>query len=80
MSKFVVLGLEGEAGFWLVDFQRGSVTPVDADMVDAIGDVDEELEDSAESLRPLARRSGVNLAVAATMRPEAATQKMWFGG
>jgi hypothetical protein len=29
MSKVVVLGVEGEEGFWLVDFEAGTLTKID---------------------------------------------------
>jgi hypothetical protein len=75
MSKFVVLRLEGEAAFWLVDFNKGSVTPVEADgsLVDAADGLAAEQAGGPGSIR------GVEVAVLAHARGDVASQKLYAG-
>jgi hypothetical protein len=73
MSKFVVLRLEGEAGFWLVDFNRGSVTPVESEagLSDAADVLAAEQAGGPTSIR------GVDVAVLAHARGDVASQKLY---
>jgi hypothetical protein len=67
MSDYVVLRLEGEGAFWLVDFASGSVTPIDGDAKDLAG----ADRDGGAVVK------GVDVAVLARARGEAASQKLW---
>ena len=68
MSDYVVLRLKGDGRLWLVDFERGRVTPVDE--AGAAGSAP-TLATGEEAFR------GVDLAVRASARREAASQKFW---
>lgn len=57
MSKVVVLGVEGEEGFWLADFEAGTLTKID----DASNDAFAFVARSRQSGEPLVR--GVKFAV-----------------
>lgn len=37
MAKYVVLGITGESGYWLVDFDMNSVTPMPAGVTAPFG-------------------------------------------
>lgn len=57
MSKVVVLGVEGEDGYWLADFEAGTLTKID----DAADDAFAFAARSRQSGQPLVR--GVKFAV-----------------
>jgi hypothetical protein len=49
MAKYVVLGITGESGYWLVDFDMNSVTALPATLTEPFG------------LTPAARSKGATL-------------------
>ena len=65
MAKFVVLGVQGEAGYWLVDFEAGTVTAMPNDIAEPFGY-------SAEArAKGAVLTASVDLAVTVTDRDEA---------
>ena len=70
MQKFVVLRLEGESGAYLVDLAGGMVTAIAPAVASDIGP-----EAGAES--PF---RGVEMAMVASVRAQAPSQKMWSAG
>jgi hypothetical protein len=65
MAKYVVLKLAGEPGYWLVDFDQKTVTPMDDIAADAFG-YSADASDSGASLI-----SGVDVVVATESRDDA---------
>ncbi|MDB5525028.1 MAG: hypothetical protein JWM58_2791 [Rhizobium sp.] len=65
MSKFVVLKLSDESGYWLVDFDNGSVTAMDTIVPDPFGYT------AAANTSGAAYVSGVDVAVATLTRDDA---------
>ena len=65
MSKFVVLKLTDEAGYWLVDFDKGSVSAMPDIASDPFGYTDAANSSGAAFV------SGVDVAVATETRDDA---------
>jgi hypothetical protein len=71
MSNYVLLRLEGEDRVWLVDFEGGSVTPVDGDGADLAASGGATVTSGGKGF------SGIDMAVLARSRREAASQKFY---
>lgn len=65
MAKFVALKLTGETGYWLVDFDAGSVTPMGSIVQNPFGYTPEANASGAAFV------SGVDVAVATETRDDA---------
>lgn len=78
MAKFVILGVEGESGVWLVDFEAGTVNPVSPVTVEAAGAADAGFLEVALKARTQGYGlfKGIDLAVATQTRSDASAQHM----
>lgn len=78
MAKFVLFGLEGEAGVWLADLEAGTVSEVDPAAAEAAGAADAGFVSTALKARENGYSivKGVNFAVATTSRSDASAHHM----
>ncbi len=82
MAKFLVIGVQGEAGLWLVDCGAGTVEQIEAGSLGGTGAADGDLISNTSEARSRGFTvvRGIDLAVATDSRSEAVAQARFTGG